>query len=441
MLYEMMWEMIRPAMPILGISGIILGGHFYKEIKTWRFKALMKNCGLINKDEHIPLIIDKKNDKQKTVYILHLPAGLCLKDMENKIEELTEQLGESVTIERAPSGKVAMTVYKQRLGTMYPYENIVGLKPVEFAVGYSQKGILKIDLAKEDPHMAIGGTTGSGKSVFLNVIITSAILKPASDLILSLIDLKRGVEFGIYKNSSRVAHYAKDPDSTIEVLSNLTEIMHQRLEMFARYDVRDIKEYNKRRRKKLPYHLLVIDEFTLLKHIKGAHEMVEVLLCEARAAGIHIVVALQTHHAENLPGTAKTNLGVIVAFKMKNRAHSRILLESDEGALLRGKGHGILMEQGTLTEFQGFFIDSNKIRELIKHTYIKKQSKPELMGVIPSAHSTKGKEPTGISGRIPSSEHIPNTKIVLHRDEASVGEAKGTGKVVSFTRKQTGEKR
>lgn len=442
MLYKMMWEMLRPAMPILGLSAAIGGGYIYSQIKNWRFNMIMKNSGLINKDKHMPLIVDKKKYDNRTVYILHLPAGLCLKDLENKKEELTEQLGESITIERAPSGKVAMTVYKNRLGNMYPYEFIDDLKPVEFAVGYSQKGLLKIDLAKEDPHMAIGGTTGSGKSVFLNVIITSAILKPANELEISLIDLKRGVEFGIYKNSSRVQNYAKDADSTIEVLTKLMELMHERLELFARNDVRDIKEYNKRfRHKKLPYHLLVIDEFTLLKHIKGAHEMVEVLLCEARAAGIHIVVALQTHHAENLPGTVKTNLGIVVAFKMKNRTHSRILLESDDAALLRGKGHGILMMQGEMTEFQGFYIDSDRIKELIKHTYVKKEPpKPEVMGVIPSATTTERERAAELFGCIPSGNYNTDPETILHRDEASISETESTGKVISIVRKQINKK-
>jgi S-DNA-T family DNA segregation ATPase FtsK/SpoIIIE len=356
-----------------------------------KFKYLMTMCGLQNKDEQLPLIIDKKDDPQKTVYILHLPAGLCMKDFENQKEELAEGFGGTVEITKAPSGELALTVYKNRLGSMYPFEVVEGLKPMEFAIGYSHKGLLKIDLQGVDPHMAIGGATNSGKSVFLKVLITAAILKPVDELIISLVDLKRGVEFGIFERSSRIENYAKDDAGTIDLLTSLTEEMNRRLDLLARYkDIENIKEYNKRfRHKKLPYHLLVIDEFTLLKYIPGAHEMVEVLLCQARAVGIHVVIALQTHHAENLPGTIKTNLGTIVSFKMRNEAHSRILLECGDAAKLRGMGHGLLLAAGEMREFQGFYIDSARIRKLIGHTYVeKKKSEPELMGVIPSA-STK----------------------------------------------------
>lgn len=350
----------------------------------------MTMCGLANKDKQLPLIIDKKTDDKKTVYILHLPAGLCLTDFEKQKEELSEGFGGTVEIEKAPSGETALTVYKGQLGNMYQFEIIDSLKPMEFAVGYSHKGLLKIDLQGVDPHMAIGGATNSGKSVFLKVLITAAILKPKEELIISLCDMKKGVEFAVFAKSSRIDNYAKDAEGTLELLSNLTDEMNRRLDLLAKYsDIENIKEYNRRfKRKKLPYHLLVVDEFTLLKGIDGAHEMMDILLCQARAVGIHIAIALQTHHAENLPGTIKTNLGTIVSFKMRNEAHSRILLECGDAAKLRGMGHGLLLSAGTMQEFQGFYIDSQTVRKLIKHTYVeKKEHEPEIMGVIPSDSS------------------------------------------------------
>lgn len=351
------------------------------------FKNLLKNCGLINKDGKYPLVINKKAKGPLIDYVLHLPPGLSIKDFETKREALSQGLGGPIELSKAQSGKLIMAVLKGSLGRMYPFEFIPGLKPVEFAIGYTQRGLLKLSLQDLDPHMAIGGTTNSGKSVFLKVIITAAALKPADELILWLIDLKRGVEFGIFEKSSRVANYAKDPETTLEVLDNLLEIMEDRLDLLAMRDVENIGEYNRKyKQKRMPYHLLVIDEFTLLKYVKGAHEKVEILLCQARAVGIHIIISLQTHHSENLPGTIKTNLGTIVSFKMRNKAHSEILLESGEAASLRGSGHGLLLAEGRLKEFQGFYIDSMTIKKLIGHTYIRKEKKEEKeqIGVMPS---------------------------------------------------------
>jgi DNA segregation ATPase FtsK/SpoIIIE-like protein len=93
-----------------------------------------------------------------------------------------------------------------------------------------------------------------------------------------------------------------------------------------------------------------------------------------------------------MPGTIKTNLGVVVAFKMRNEAHSRILLERGDAANLRGKGHGLILAEGKLTEFQGFYIDDTMIKNLIGHTYIKmKPPEPEKIGVIPSENRKERK--------------------------------------------------
>lgn len=398
MLVNIMLDMILPSIPYFGATAVVSLGVWGFTLRHKKFDKLMKNCGLINKDKKIPFIVQKKAGEQKTDYILSLPLGLCMKDLENQKDELSEGLHGQVEIQGTQSGKTLLTVFKGKLGTMYPFRHITEinskpLKPVEFAVGYSHRGLLTISLQDLDPHMAIGGATNSGKSVFIKVIVTAGILKPPEQLVISLIDLKRGVEFGIFERSSRITNYAKDPESTLEVLATLKQVMNDRLDLLAKYgDIENINEYNRRfKHKKMPFHLLVIDEFTLLKFIDGAHDMVEVLLCQARAVGIHVILSLQTHHSENLPGTIKTNLGTIVSFKMRNRRHSEILLECGDAADLRGMGHGLLLAEGNLKEFQGFYIDSQTIKELIKHTYIdKKPAEPELMGVMKNDTSKKG---------------------------------------------------
>jgi len=439
-------ELVRPNLPIIYTTGAVCGGLVINSLRKRKFERLMVNCGLINKDKQIPLIIDKKTTEDKIVYILHLPAGLCMDDLEKQKEELQEQFQGSVIIERAPSGKVAMTIHKRKLGKMYPFEYIeeIGgkkLLPVEFAIGYSNSGVQVLSLEK-NVHCGIGGATGSGKSVCLKTIITQAILKPKEELEISLIDLKR-VEFGIFRRSSRIKDYADNVNGAMELLTNLTDMMYERLDLFAKYDdIVNIHEYNKRfRHKKLPFHLLVIDEFTLLKSVKGAHDKLEILLAECRATGISIVLSLQTHHADNLPSLLKVNILNVVAFKTKTEIFSRVLIESPDAAHLRSRGHGILKADDDVSEFQGFYVDSDMIKPLIQHTYIKKQPpKVEIMGVIPSATTTEREEPTELFGCIPSGEHVTASATILHGDETEFGKEESTGKVISFTQKQVGKK-
>ena len=197
---------------------------------------------------------------------------------------------------------------------------------------------------------------------------------------LHLCDLKYGVEFSIFQYSKMVETCARDIDEALALFYMLEEEMYQRYKILEAAKVVNITEYNKKyRHKKMPYHLVFIDEFANLKRSKEALELIDKLLRMARAVGIHFVIATQRPDAETIPGELKANLQATIAFKVRNEVNSRILLDYKGAENLRGQGHGILQTDKDV-EFQGWYLDIDTARRLIEHTndYSKKKVNKKL---------------------------------------------------------------
>jgi S-DNA-T family DNA segregation ATPase FtsK/SpoIIIE len=347
---------------IFGIPVLILSHRD----KTTR---LFLNCGIKNKDDKVPLVYSKKKKEYGYDLTLHLPAGLCLSDIEKHKEAIETSLNAKVELLPSTNSKMVLKAYTRQLKALYPYEN-VETKGLSFPLGYSHKGLIAHTMDDENPHLLVGGGTGSGKSVCLRTIIASVIQN--KNAILHLCDLKGGVEFAIFKNSSHVKTFASNMSETITQLLMLKEEMYNRLKLFEEQRVVNLAEYNKKTKSHLPRHLLIIDELAnITLESKDITEIINELLRMARAVGIHIILATQRPSADVLPGTLKANISATVCFKVRNHVNSEILLDHKGAEDLRGKGHGIY-QTSEEQEFQGLFLSSEDAEELIKRTYIDK---------------------------------------------------------------------
>lgn len=202
------------------------------------------------------------------------------------------------------------------------------------------------------PHLLVAGTTGSGKSVCLDSIISQAI--DACHMI--LIDPKR-VEFAAYKD--RVEKYATDPKDAVNILDLAVQQMDYRYNLFEQKGVKNLQEFNRKTGFNYKPIVIVIDELAdLMMQSKDLREVTETSIIRlaqlARAAGIHLVVATQRPSVDVVTGLIRSNLPAKIAFRVAKKPDSRIILDQVGAEALTGKGDGLFLcpKTSNLIRFQ-----------------------------------------------------------------------------------------
>lgn len=244
--------------------------------------------------------------------------------------------------------------------------------------------VLTIDLAKM-PHLLVAGATGQGKSVGLNVILTSLIYKRhPSQLKFVLVDPKK-VEMSLYSKLER--HYlAKLPNSEEAIITDTKKVVHTLnslcIEMENRYEIlkdagaRNLKEYNakfvsrklnpKEGHRFLPYIVLVIDELADLMMTAGKEVETPIarLAQLARAIGIHLVVATQRPSVNVITGVIKANFPARLSFRVTSKVDSRTILDSGGADQLVGQGDMLLSSGSDVIRLQCPFVDTPEIEKV-----------------------------------------------------------------------------
>jgi len=244
------------------------------------------------------------------------------------------------------------------------------------------------DLAKM-PHLLMAGATGQGKSVCLNSILVSLLYrKHPAELKFVMIDPKK-VELSLF-NTIEMHYLAKlpgaeeaivtDTKQVVQTLNALCIEMDQRYDLLKNAHVRNIKEYNRKFKKRklnplkghrfLPYFVLVIDEFADLIMTAGKEvEMPIARLAQlARAIGIHLIIATQRPTVNIITGTIKANFPVRIAFRVTSKVDSRTILDMGGANQLIGRGDMLVSNGGDVVRLQGAFVDTpevDKITEFI----------------------------------------------------------------------------
>ena len=221
--------------------------------------------------------------------------------------------------------------------------------------------VFMVDLATM-PHLLVAGATGMGKSVGLNVIITSLLRKKSPDeLKLVLVDPKQ-VELSVYDAIEKpyLAHLegmspiCTTPEDAKETLEAVIRLMEDRYTMLKEKGVRNIQEYNAIADDKLPYYVVVIDEYGDLI-LQGTKEM-EVAICriaqKARAVGIHMIISTQRPDTKIVTGSIKANFPTRIAFRTTTGTDSRVILDRIGAERLTGKGDMLFFNGGESTRVQ-----------------------------------------------------------------------------------------
>ena len=255
------------------------------------------------------------------------------------------------------------------------------------------------------PHLLIAGTTGSGKSVFINSIIVSIMLTKRPDEVkLVLVDPKMVEMTAFSKIPHLMAPIVTEISKAEQIFEWATVKMDERYALFAEAGVKNIAGYNAlgteeiirrfnpqspdeeaRIPKKLPYFVIVVDELadlmmTSSKEIEG---YIVRIAQKSRAVGIHVVLATQRPQATVVTGLIKANLPSRISFRVATRLDSRIVLDQNGAETLLGQGDMLFLKPGTsdLIRAQGAFVDETEVRRVVQHLteQAEPQFHPELM--------------------------------------------------------------
>lgn len=270
--------------------------------------------------------------------------------------------------------------------------------------------VFMFDLTKT-PHLLLAGATGQGKSVGLNVLITSLLYcKEPSQLKFIMIDPKM-LEFSIYKPIERL-FFASLPDKesaiivemerVVPVLLSLCQEMDARYELLSEAKVRNIKEYNRmyqsgrlprltekgEENRQLPYIVLIVDEFAdlIMQLGKEVEKPITRIAQKARAAGIHMVLATQRPSTDVITGTIKANFPSRIAFRVFSQIDSRTILDTTGANQLVGSGDMLFYQGKEMQRLQCAFIDTPETKRIVD--FVGAQQFPFTPYELPDAEQT-----------------------------------------------------
>ena len=318
-----------------------------------------------------------------TRYELKPAEGVRVSKIANLADDIALNLAaETIRIEAPIPGKQAVGIevpnkQKEMVGLREVLES-EGFKnndsKLSVALGKDVAGSAVIANIAKMPHVLIAGSTGSGKSVCINTIITSIIYnsKP-SEVKLVMVDPKV-VELSVYNGIPHLLiPVVTDPKKAAGALAWAVQEMDNRYNLFAEKGVRDLNGYNKAAEHegagKLPQIVIIIDELADLMMVaaKEVEESICRLAQKARAAGMHLVIATQRPSVDVITGLIKANVPSRIAFAVSSQVDSRTILDSVGAEKLLGKGDMLFFPSGAPkpSRIQGAFVSDDEVEKIV----------------------------------------------------------------------------
>lgn len=301
---------------------------------------------------------------------------------------------ESILVERIPG--------RPTVGIEVPNKDreVISLREVIDSPGFRQsKSFLTFALGKDIngrihcadlagmPHLLVAGQTGSGKSVMVNCVIMSILLRATpEDVRFILVDPKT-VELALYRDVPHLlTPVITDMKKANNALRNATREMDRRLQLLAQYGVRNINQFNEKvaqlkasgsggengeEVQKLPYIVVIVDELADLMMLAGrqVEESIQRLAQMARAVGIHLLLATQRPSVDVITGLIKANIPARLSFLLATRVDSRTIIDSMGAESLLGKGDMLFLPPGAprIRRLHGPLVSEDEIEAIVSH--------------------------------------------------------------------------
>jgi S-DNA-T family DNA segregation ATPase FtsK/SpoIIIE len=257
-----------------------------------------------------------------------------------------------------------------------------------FGVGKDLSGAPIYGDISRMPHLLIAGTTGSGKSVCINSLITSILLRARPDEVKMLMIDPKMVELSIYDGIAHLlAPVVTEPKRAAVTFKEwVIKEMERRYRLFHESGTRNIQSYNHKKgeEESLPYILVIVDELADLMMVAATE--VETAICRiaqmARATGIHLVIATQRPSVDVITGLIKANIPSRIAFAVATQIDSRVILDASGAEKLLGRGDMLYNPIGAMKPIraQGSFVTDKETERIIK--FVKEQAEPEYLEEI-----------------------------------------------------------
>ncbi len=409
------------------------------EHKAQDLEALLDEFGVNAK------VVNAEPGPAITMYELELAAGVKVNQISNLANDMARALSSGTVRVVAPlAGKhtIGIEVPNSQRETVRLKELLMKGAPmaskmqIPLYLGKSSSGeVLVSDLAAM-PHCLIAGTTGSGKSVCINSIITSVLLTRRPDEVkLILIDPKM-VEMAMFESIPHLmCPTVTEMRRAEQILEWATTKMDERYELLAEAQVRNLASYNlltteeliERFKpstpqeeamipKKLPHIVIIIDELAdlMMTSAKEIEAYIVRIAQKSRAVGIHLVLATQRPQATVVTGLIKSNMPSRIAFRVAARMDSRIILDQNGAETLLGQGDMLFLKPGTseLMRAQGAYLDDEEIRGVVK--YLKDVAQPQFSPELMQLNSVD------LSGMKQDDMFDEAVKVVLESQRGSV---------------------
>ncbi len=302
-----------------------------------------------------------------------------------------------------PNEEVALVSLRDGI-TSKAFQRLAG-NPLRFALGQDVSGNAVAANLAAMPHLLIAGTTGSGKSVCVNAIISCLLMhNTPDDLRLIMVDPKR-VELTNYDGIPHLlAPVVVELERVVGALQWVTKEMDQRYEKFADQGARNLTDYNAKAKKQgereLPYLVVVIDELADLMMLAPTEteRAITRMAQLARATGIHMVISTQRPSVDVVTGIIKANFPARIAFATASGTDSRVILDQPGAERLLGRGDMLFQapDAPAPVRLQGMFVSDMELRRLVQYWYTQRG-----YAAPTSVATAAGGHPDGIPKNIP----------------------------------------
>lgn len=316
--------------------------------------------------------------KVSKIVSLHDDLALALAAKDIRIEAPIP--GKSAVGIEVPNQEIAMVSLREVLDSTWNKQT----SKLLFALGRDISGDAVMAELNKMPHLLIAGATGSGKSVCVNGIITTILMRTKPhEVKMMMIDPKK-VELNVYNGIPHLlAPVVTDPKKASRALKKVVSEMERRYELFSDTGTRNIEGYNEYIRKynqttepedvqpNLPYIVVLVDELADLMMVASGdvEDSITRLAQMARAAGIHLIIATQRPSVDVITGVIKANIPSRIAFSVSSATDSRTILDSGGAEKLLGRGDMLFMPVGNSkpTRVQGAFLSDEEVERIVDH--------------------------------------------------------------------------